>query len=993
MSISAKSVRFAAILASSIGAVLVMSAAAVAQQTAATSNEEPQEIVVTGFRASLENALEAKRDASGIVDVIRAEDIAKFPDANLAESIQRIPGVSLSRSEGGEGRQITVRGLNAGFTRVRINGIEGVVATGASDISGSTNRGRGFDFSVFASELFNSVDVRKSASADVEEGSLGATVDLRTSRPFDFDGFTMSLGGQALYNDLSQQTQPRFTALISDTRGPFGALVSYAYSRRTAVEEGYEAVELLTANADGGFCSPLGYAPQSPPSDAVRGTDAANCAAGQPRTSVLSAYDSVFSRTDNFGGINPTPAAGTGAFAPRIPRYRRSLTEYERQGLTASLQWHPDSGRTEVNLDALLGRFANDRYDNYIEAISFGRTVAQANGKPHSSILDAHFAADGSWDYGRFDGVDIRTEGLLDHYITDFREYVLSARHDFTDRLSVDLLVGQSKSDLDEPIRDTVQFDALNVNGYSFDFRTNNNVPTLNHVIDVSNPLNFTFAPIDSNLGVHGQFTGRLLRTTNTLQTGELNAGWKFSDHLRLRAGYSHRDNEWDNYEVGFNTNGNNPSLPAGVTLASVSRQIDGFGKGLGGVGVPTSWAAVDLEKFLGVLNFRCHCAAVQGSSYDTLNQVIRNVEEKIKAAHAMVDFNFDAGSIPIRGNIGVRRVDTDLAATGVVAAGTGRTTVTIDNSYSDTLPALNVSAEVFDNVLLRLSAAKTLARPEYVDLTPTTTITAQTQTVAIGNPFLDPIRATTYDLQAEWYFAKGALLSVGFFHKDIKSFIQGVSERVPYNTLGLGDSLLIQGNPPCSITGGTPACATLPSTVVTVNRRVNTDGGPLDGFEIGVQAPFSFLPGMWRNLGVLANYTHVKSDITYITRVDNPNTPANELLTQNANFTGLSPNAYNVTLYYDNARFSARVSAAYRDDYLLNVLGDVNGHDVTTVDGTTNIDFSTSYNFSDQLRVSLEGQNLTDEAFRYGRDSERNDTLLYVHSGRVFTLGVTYKF
>ena len=156
-------------------------------QTAATTDAAPAAaaaqpadsvVVVTGFRASLNSALNTKRASDGIIDVIKAEDIAKFPDANLAESLQRVPGVSLTRGDGGEGKQITVRGLNAGFTRVRINGIEGVTATGASDINGSTNRGRGFDFSVFASELFNSLEVRKTSEASVEEGSLGATVDL-----------------------------------------------------------------------------------------------------------------------------------------------------------------------------------------------------------------------------------------------------------------------------------------------------------------------------------------------------------------------------------------------------------------------------------------------------------------------------------------------------------------------------------------------------------------------------------------------------------------------------------------------------------------------------------------------------------------------------------------------------------------------------------------------------------------------------------------------
>jgi hypothetical protein len=145
-------------------------------------------VVVTGFRASLANALDVKRRENDLVDVIKAQDIADFPDLNLAESLQRVPGVSIDR-DGGEGRTITVRGLGPDFTVVRLNGLEALATTGGKDGSGGANRGRQFDFSIFASELFNSVTVRKSTSAMNEEGSLGAIIDLQAARPFDFSKF------------------------------------------------------------------------------------------------------------------------------------------------------------------------------------------------------------------------------------------------------------------------------------------------------------------------------------------------------------------------------------------------------------------------------------------------------------------------------------------------------------------------------------------------------------------------------------------------------------------------------------------------------------------------------------------------------------------------------------------------------------------------------------------------------------------------------------
>ena len=190
--------------------------AAPAAPARAASAPAVETITVTGFRASIESALTKKREDNGIVDVIRAEDVAKFPDTNLAESLQRIPGVVIDR-DAGEGRGITVRGLGPDFTRVRINGVEALTTTGGTDSSGGNNRSRGFDFNVFASELFNSITVRKSASADVDEGSLGATVDLQASRPFDFKTFTATASLKGRYNDLSGKTDPRAAFLIAET--------------------------------------------------------------------------------------------------------------------------------------------------------------------------------------------------------------------------------------------------------------------------------------------------------------------------------------------------------------------------------------------------------------------------------------------------------------------------------------------------------------------------------------------------------------------------------------------------------------------------------------------------------------------------------------------------------------------------------------------------------------------------------------------------------
>lgn len=968
--------------------------ASAALASGSMAQEDPNKldaVVVTGFRASLNSALNLKKNADGLVDVIKAEDVSKFPDANLAESLQRVPGVALARGDGGEGKQITVRGLNAGFTRVRINGIEAISATGASDINGSTNRSRAFDFSVFASELFNSLSVRKTSQADVEEGSLGATVDLRSARPFDFRNQTLTFGAQTNYNTLARSSAPRLSALFTTSAqtdiGKIGFLVSGAWSKRSATEEGYEAVELLPASDGGsGFCSPVGFTPQNPANNAVKGIDANNCGVNLPRTSNLAAYQDVFGRTDNFGGTVATPAAGSGAFHPRIPRYRRSVAEYERLGVTAGLQWKP-SEATEVSLDLLGGKFDNNRYDNYISAISFGRPLA-SNGKPQTSITEASFNSNGSWEYGKFNGVDVRSEGLIDVNNTAFRQHALNVTHKLTDTIKLDFMTGISNSRLNSPMRATVQLDSPNANGFSFDFRQNRNVPNLTFGVDVANPANFSFAPTLADGTVRGGFVGRVLNTGNNLRTNAVGGSWEVSDNITLRSGLSSRKNTWDNFEISSGTQ-NGLANPAGFQMASVTRMISNFGKGLEGSGYPNQWVAVDLDKFRQVWDIECHCAAVPGSQLNTLGQSNRTIQEKINAAYLAADFNYDVGPIVLRGNVGVRTAETKANASALVNVNGALQPVSFDKTYRDTLPSFNLTAQLPKDVYLRFSASKTLSRPEYADLAPTASVNTNAQTVSIGAPELNPVRAKTFDLQAEWYFAKNSLVSLGIFHKKIDSYIQRVSERVAYSSLGLPDGLLTGGGT-CTITGTNPTCPTLPSSIVTVGRAANTPGGPLTGYEANLQLPFSFLPGVWSNFGLLANVTHVKSTINYITRTATPTLPQ---LSINANLVGMSPDARNLTFYYEDSKFSARVSAAYRSKYLINVLGDVNGHDVSFVNASTNIDFSASYNVTPKLKLTVEAANLTDQPLRYGRDSQRDDTWLYAHFGRTFGAGMSYKF
>lgn len=203
-------------LASLAAALPVAVQAQTAPPAAAATPADETVVVVTGFRGSLRSALSIKKNSAGTVDAILAEDIAKFPDSNLAESMQRIPGVTLARGDGGEGRNISVRGLGPTFTRVRINGMEALSTAGSNDSGTSPNRSRAFDFNSFASELFNSAQVRKSQDAQTDEGSLGATVDLAAGHPFDYKGQKFALSLEDAYYVNGKHSNPRISGLWSN---------------------------------------------------------------------------------------------------------------------------------------------------------------------------------------------------------------------------------------------------------------------------------------------------------------------------------------------------------------------------------------------------------------------------------------------------------------------------------------------------------------------------------------------------------------------------------------------------------------------------------------------------------------------------------------------------------------------------------------------------------------------------------------------------------
>ncbi|MDB5672473.1 MAG: hypothetical protein JWO25_3432, partial [Alphaproteobacteria bacterium] len=878
---------------------------------------------------------------------------------------QRIPGVALQR-DGGEGRQITVRGLGPQFTRVRINGMEALTTAGGADASGGTNRSRSFDFNIFASDLFNSITVRKTAEASVEEGSLGATVDLRTARPFDYRKFTLTASLQGSYNDLAKKATPRGAFLIADTfaNGTLGALVSVAYTRRKLIEEGYSTVRWAPALIPG---VPTSAVPNPPDLGFVPGFESVGGVA------CLNAAGSA--------ALKPAPgncAAADAAQHPRFPRVDSYYDDQKRLGITASLQWKP-SDNTLVSLDGLYADFKGTREERYLEAPSFsvGSACTAANRATSCGIADTEVltsSIDNNVMYaGTFNDVDLRVEDRFDKLDTKFKQITLEASQKFGDSFSMSFLAGHSTSRHRNPVQNTLTYDQFNVDNYSYDYGS----PSGRHPVFGFGTAKLT----DPTAWVLSQIRLRAATADNTYDMADLGLNWKLNDEFQVDLGGSYKKYRFDTTELRRQ----NPASPGTnqetvIPAAIAATPLAGFSQVTSILG----YSFLAPNYFTADNQFHFGDATAYGGAFALgPGPALGNnatVKEQDKGAFVQASFNHDFGVFLLRGNVGVRYVATRQDSTGFAIVANQLNQITVRSKYEDWLPSANLVIEPMRNLNIRFAAAQVMSRPSLGSLNPGATINVSgaNRTVTAGNPFLQPFRASSYDAAIEWYFQPGALISLALFQKNVSSFISTAQSRGPFasNPFGLPNSLVIA------------ACGTLsgcdPTTNFTFTSPNNTPGGPVKGFEINYQQPLRFLPGFLHNTGLLLNFTGVKSKIKYLN--------AQGAVVAIDDLTQLSRKSANATLYYEDKALSARVSASYRSKYLTAIPASELNNDVQGTNSTLNIDASIQLTINDHFKVTLEGINLTDEYQDQYVDS-RDMLSVYHHTGREVLAGVRYTF
>ncbi|MEH0199135.1 TonB-dependent receptor [Caulobacter sp. CCNWLY153] len=845
--------------------------------TAANPDEaEVEAIVVQGFRKSLGVAREMKRDSSIVADVIVAEDMAKFPDLNLAESLQRLPGVAINR-EAGEGRRVSLRGLGPDFTRVQLNGMEVLGNVDSPmDSRGQTSRDRAFDFNIFASELFSKIDVRKSFSAEQDEGGMAGTVGLYTAKPFEYSGRKAALSLQGGTNSATKDFQPRVAGMISQNwDDKFGVLVSVAYSKRQVEEQGYNTYGAGVQKA-------------------------------------------VAANVVNLSPADRTKALNGELIFQRGNRLSVWGADNERLGVTTAVQWRPVENLT-LTLDGLYGKFSNDRSENHLATrASVGSTILGA-ATPHSGVT-APAPVLRSIQYDKYNTIiyaDVAntvfaTETRRQETENTFKQLVLSGEWELSDKLKFDGHIGQETSDYDIPISDKFYTEAFGDLITDYRGKTGKNT----YGWDTTDPNNYRAHEIDFSATYQ----------TTKLKNAEFNGSYAFDDALTLKGGVSFRGFENSGY-TQTNDDVNKTPWERGTLDDRVNDYYKIFREH-----DDQAWLIVDWDKALAKYNVTRTLGAPKS---------IYEVQEDTTAGYLQLDWKTELAGMRLRGNVGARAYDTELTSSGVLAVRGVNTATTVKKTYSGVLPAFNAVLEVNDQFQIRAAAAQNINRPSLASyaMNGSISVDGTTVTVSSGNPNLEPYTSDEFDLAAEWYFGSVGMLTAGVFHKKIDNLVASTTNAAVYSDTGLAEGLV------AGVTGSTPVIWT---------RSINNAGATLTGLELSAQSDFFFLPGPLKNLGMVANLTLIDSETT------------NKFSGKDVKgqMYGLSDVNANVTLYYEAAKWGARVSSNYRSDYTIDSGG---------FEATTYVDASAFYQISPRIRLTLDGVNLTDE-----REAQYNSFYIY---------------
>ena len=921
---------------------------------AAAPSQQAGTIIVSGFRGSLQSALNEKRNADSLVEVIKAEDIGKLPDQNLAEVLENVTGVQITRSAG-VGTGVQIRGTNA--NRIEINGV--------SSVGSGTGRG-GIDFEDVNAAIIESVEVIKAPEAKTIEGSVGGTVNLRTIRPLDLRDRVASVRLQTEYSELSDSFSPRVSGSFGDHWstgiGDIGVVLAASYSEQEAtsfrprVDRDSLVPSAVTADGDPGPEFPflgVGFVNQELENFEYETVNFAGTLEWKPSRDIKLYFDAIISDQERRQDSSRVTSSGLSSIlAYNVPTQFETIDFGSLDGIDLGTIQAALVGTYQPNLSV------DDDDPNY--RISSDTGARLTNSKIYR--LGAEF------ELGLFRA---RLEGSTSR--SNSRSPDLSTAINFINPNPRTPLDGVS-NDNAVPFRYDFRNDTLSF-GIDFDSEY---APTVEQLLD---PANYVLDAIGiGNDRMKNQEDA--VRFDGTFDTSDLAPFLKSFD---VGYRYNNRVSVFEQIRANFNTAFISES-PYGTLFSDLlvpgPNYFDRFdGRELAFRNyliIDPDRSFSDPEGTLALL--RSALATTEGSISDAAfdPSAFFDIGERTHSIYGQ--FNFEAG--PVRGNAGLRWVATELNLLGNNVAGNVVTPVTDENSYDEFLPRINFAADLTQDLVFRASYGEDINRPDFLDLSLSVNFpTGPNNAVRIGNSRLAPETVASYDASLSWYFAPSSVLSVGVFKKKRTNLFVTQVEDVEVDENGYRDI-----TPPCEgggIFNPLPDRNVLSPVAgqglcVPIMRMINDTGSTTQtGVEVAFQfdlSQFEDTLGFLSGFGVLANYTYQEfsggeATNSASTRGQDIFEAANPELTDQINVVqGLldfSPHAYNITAYYEKFGLSARARYTWRDAFRTNdtaggaTLNSTYGFPVVTR-ARGQLNASVTYDLLDWLNIGVEGVNLT---------------------------------
>ena len=992
-----------------------------------------EEVLVTGIRASLDRAMDIKRDSAGVVDAISAEDIGKFPDTNLAESLQRITGVSISRNNG-EGAEVTVRGFGAGNNMVTLNGR---TMPTAQTSNGGGGGSRAFDFGNLSSDAVTGVEVYKTGKASITTGGIGATINLLTAKPLDNPGLNASFGAKAVHdttNRFGDDVTPEVSGLVSWANDTFGAALSVSHSQRDSAQTG--------AFVNGWM---------------------------------ISEWDSLAPADELWNGdgvtvVNP-PEHGQLFGRFEDIRYQFTDTQRTRNNAQLTLQYAPTDDFT-ATVDYT---FAENESETHLG--QSGQWMQQGG-----NLQEVHFddQAVATPIYVRetyANGIDEGFEQQWNEHTHTLESFGINLEYQVNDALSFALDVhdsemhsrGTGPSDATGRATGQVRLALASPTVTEREWFFGGDLPTYQNVYDNTIPGRNASGEGPAGTQNYLDVGSTMLNLSNADQKSTVT-------QIKLDGSY-----EYENGRFDFGVEAREMESHT-VNHHAQDRALGGWDAdhpGEFGELVQPFDLHGEFDDFSpnmnGAYSFRANAADMYQYTIDNLDRYSgivplempqtadNRVTEEMLAAYFQVEVNGDLGGMPFSVLTGLRYETTDVDSSSLSASytthwasnndltiqadGGDHSLVSADASYDSLLPSLDVRLDIRDDLVARFSVSKTIARAGLGDLGVSasgfgagggSTLLGAQPGASASNPSLLPLESTNFDLSLEWYYDDASYVSIGAFEKNVFNFIgseqvnrtlldirnptegpraQRAAQQLVDNGFSMNDDNLFgqmvfnefvnpndDGNYDADWVaefgnvgyGGTEAqnfflqnSGTNPndtwnivsndSDPLTVFRTATPNNGreaKIHGMEFAVQHFFGDT-----GFGVQANYTIVRGDVAFDDLGD-PN--ENQFY-----LSGLSDTA-NLVGMYETDRFQARLAYNWRDKYISgNGRGSINP---MYVEAYSQIDVNLSYEVIDNLTLSLEGINITGEN---SRSHGRNYNMLYDlwDLGARYQIGARYTF